>query len=278
MRWHSFILIIIFWIIGISSCSSYVMPDHNSLKSDQYDKVHIIAHRGFWRESSSKLATNSIASLLAAQEYNLWGCEFDVQITKDSIPIIFHDYEINGLTFLDNSFSAFADIKLPNGEIIPTLDSYLSAVDKDKDLVLVMELKNQGSEENNKLLIDKCLLLLNKYSLLSPERVVFISFSDFICETLINLLPGFSVQALFYNKSLSSLVEMGLHGIDYYQDILLKDPSVIKTAHELGLEVNVWTVNNVEKMNSLLLYGVDYITTDDPMTLRKLMSGMIKSY
>jgi glycerophosphoryl diester phosphodiesterase len=50
----------------------------------------------------------------------------------------------------------------------------------------------------------------------------------------------------------------------------------IKLAHELGLAVNVWTVNEAGRMRELIAMGVDGIITDYPDRLRQVLkqSGM----
>lgn len=261
------------------SCSSHSIKDNSvddPLKSSKYDLVKIIAHRGFWRADQSSPTANSIASLKSAQEYHLWGSEFDVQMTADSVPIVFHDDDIEGLSIIQTPLSSFDDIRLSNGEKIPTLDQFLSVAAKESELVLVMELKWQRSVQRDYLLVDKCLELLDKYKLLSPNRVVFISFSTDICERIAELLPEFTVQALFSNKSLQEVVTMGLKGIDYYQDIFLSEPSIIEEAHKFNLGVNVWTVNDLDIVDTLISYGIDYITTDDPLGLRLHMIELSK--
>lgn len=45
----------------------------------------------------------------------------------------------------------------------------------------------------------------------------------------------------------------------------------MRECHELGLNVNVWTVNTEELMNQMLDLGVDFITTDYPEVLQKVI-------
>ena len=49
------------------------------------------------------------------------------------------------------------------------------------------------------------------------------------------------------------------------------DADAIKLAHDLGLQVSVWTVNNEERMRELIEMGVDSIITDYPDRLRELL-------
>ncbi len=51
----------------------------------------------------------------------------------------------------------------------------------------------------------------------------------------------------------------------------------IKQAHNLGLEVKVWTVNDMDRMETLINMGVDGIITDYPGRLRQVLKklGMV---
>ena len=48
----------------------------------------------------------------------------------------------------------------------------------------------------------------------------------------------------------------------------------VKQAHDLGLEVKVWTVNEAEQMEILINMGVDGIITDFPDRLREVMQKL----
>ena len=61
----------------------------------QEREVAIVAHRGFWNCEEAG-AKNSIASLDQAQKNDFWGSEFDVNMTKDGVLLVFHDRKING--------------------------------------------------------------------------------------------------------------------------------------------------------------------------------------
>jgi glycerophosphoryl diester phosphodiesterase len=50
------------------------------------------------------------------------------------------------------------------------------------------------------------------------------------------------------------------------------DAAQVKTAHELGIRVAVWTVNEPEEMAKFIRMGVDGIITDYPDRLRKVLS------
>lgn len=58
--------------------------------------------------------------------------------------------------------------------------------------------------------------------------------------------------------------------VSYWRNVT---PELVKEAHQLGLKVNVWTVNDPPTMAQMLDLGVDGITTDYPDRLRAVMQA-----
>ena len=61
------------------------------------------AHRGLFNNESSS-PENSISAFALAVENN-YGIEFDVQLTKDNVPVVFHDYDLTRVCGLDMKIS-----------------------------------------------------------------------------------------------------------------------------------------------------------------------------
>jgi glycerophosphoryl diester phosphodiesterase len=64
-----------------------------------------------------------------------------------------------------------------------------------------------------------------------------------------------------------------LQGPETYHGLRIVTPGFIRAAHELGLRVDVWTIDSEADMRRLLGYGVDGIMTDRPDVLAKLLKG-----
>lgn len=108
-----------------------------SLKQDS--SFYAIAHRGGGRNSDRLQASeNSLEILQIAEYFGANSVEVDIQLTKDKIPILFHDEEFtqrlvkgNYLIGSVSSFS-FKQIRtfgrLINDELIPTLDEALDII------------------------------------------------------------------------------------------------------------------------------------------------------
>ncbi|CUP32156.1 Membrane domain of membrane-anchored glycerophosphoryl diester phosphodiesterase [Segatella copri] len=64
--------------------------------------------------------------------------------------------------------------------------------------------------------------------------------------------------------------QKGFAGIDYYGDALLKNPNWIKESHDLGMKVNVWTIDQMKEIQKCVDSGVDFITTNKPEEAKKI--------
>ena len=229
----------------------------------------IVAHRGFWNCEEAGYAKNSIAALKCAQEAALWGSEFDVNMTADSILIVYHDSDVEGKKIEKYPYSEFKEHKLKNGEAIPTLDEYLEQGKKYSGTMLVYELKPHSSKEVEDIFVELSIAKLKEHGLLSPDRVMFISFSIHMCELLARELPEFTVQFLGSSLSPDELAARGINGVDYNHTVYSIHKKWYRQARRNNMSINSWTVNSEKEINDMLELGVDYITTDDPLLVRE---------
>lgn len=229
-------------------------------------QTKVIAHRGYWKCEGS--AQNSIASLAKAAEAKVYGSEFDVQLTKDREIVVNHDDSIQGICIFDTPFAELKDLKLNNGEKLSTLDDYLIAGKKLTDVQLILEIKPHRTEEAEneavKIIVDK----VKKMQM--EKQVEYISFSMNICEQLVKLTPGSEIAYLKSDVAPKDLKAKGINGIDYHYKAFEMKPEWVEEAHQLGMKVNVWTVNDTEMIQKMLDLKVDFITTDQPVEAQKM--------
>lgn len=228
----------------------------------------VIAHRGYWTAPGS--AQNSIASFTKADSIGVYGSEMDVWLTGDDRLIVNHDQTIPGIgiDMARDKARLITQVVLPNGERIPTLDAYLKCVVRHPATRLILELKTLTYPRED-VAVRKVIRQLKRYGLL--DRTDFISFSLNACIEFRKRLPEARVYYLAGDLSPQSIRRIGLTGIDYAAAVLHRHPEWISEAHDLGLEVNVWTVDTEEEMRRFIDLGVDYITTDYPERLQTLL-------
>ena len=229
----------------------------------------IVAHRGYWRTDGS--AQNSITSLQKAAAVGCYGSEFDVWITADGVPVVFHDATIDGIRIEDTTFATLMNHRLQNGEFIPTLQQYLTEGSKIEGCQLILEIKPHRNEVPDKRIADMCVELVRTLGL--EKKTEYISFSKVVCQRLHEISPDSKVAYLNGELSPAQIKEMGLTGIDYNEKVFVKHPEWLQEAKQLGVEVNVWTVDGEENLrHHANLEGVDLITTNDPEILKGILA------
>lgn len=234
-----------------------------SMKVSVYKPANpIVAHRGAFKKNG--FPENSIASLREAIRLGCAGSEFDVRMSADDSLVINHDPKFNGMEIEQSSYKDLTRFTLSNGEKLPTLREYLlTGMDGNKHTDLVLEIKPSGlGAERAKQIVDK---VLETVAAVKPNyRIVFISFDYNMCLHVLNRLPKAHVQYLNGDKTPDELKADGVRGMDYNYNVYKKHPEWITRAKELGILLNVWTVNETSMIENFLKQGFDLITTNEP--------------
>ena len=232
----------------------------------------VIAHRGYWDTPGS--AQNSLRALAKADSVGCFASEFDVWMTSDGVLVVNHDADINGVHIETSPAKKVLAEKLSNGENVPTLDSYLQLAAKQPSRI-VLELKTHDSRKHERKAIKDIVAMVKKYGL--EDKTDYITFSKYGFQDLIKYTPkGTAVYYLSGDYIPWQVKEMGGAGIYYSLKAMKKHPEWVKMSHDLGMEVNVWTVNEPEDMQWCIDHGVDYITTNAPELLQEILKKQEK--
>lgn len=231
-------------------------------------QTQVVAHRGYWDCAGS--AQNSIAALVKAHEIGVYGSEFDVSITADGVPVVNHDDDIQGHVIETSYYADIKDLKLKNGETLPTLEQYLQKGKECQPTQMVLEIKPHKLTRNENRAVAAVVALVKKYDM--EKQVDYISFSFNICQKLIETVKGAS-PVYYLNGEIppKELKEMGMAGFDYENKVVRQHPDWIVEAHKLGMKTNVWTVNKKADLQWLIDHKVDFITTNKPVELKEML-------
>ena len=104
------------------------------------------------------------------------------------------------------------------------------------------------------------------------DRVEYIAFDYTTCKRIVNALPGAMVQYLNGDLAPAAVRQDGIGGIDYRFSAYSGNPGWVKEAHANGMVTNVWTVDTVQDMMTCIAWGMDFITTNNPETLKELLT------
>ena len=131
----------------------------------------ILAHRGGGRMSERPPhSENSVELIRIAQQFGANGVEIDVRLSKDGVPILYHDNTLNPRLVQktpmlgpveDYTFPQLRSfVRLIHGETIPTLDEALRCVVYETNLSFVwLDMKTEGRD-----LVDRVVPILRQYS------------------------------------------------------------------------------------------------------------------
>ena len=246
------------------------MHDHSPL---------IIGHRG----ASAVAPENTLASFRRAIEAGADGIEFDVQLSRDGVPVIIHDDTLRrtGLRperVVDLSAeeiqtvdagSWFSPTGEYRGEKIPTLQQLLEDFSNNNAL-LYLELKCNASEISE--IVSATAELLEKYSI--GDRTIVECFDLPAIKAMKQRAPDIKTAALFEprlsNPShllsgqslIARAVTAGAAEIALHHSLANK--RTIQAARDVGLRVVVWTVDDPRWIQRSEDRGVDCLITNDP--------------
>ena len=250
---------------------AFILAAALSIASSAYSaegEVRCVAHRGYWKTEGS--AQNSIRALVKADSIGCYASEFDVWLSADSEPVVNHDATFKGVHMQSAPADSCTAVVLDNGENLPTLAEYLDTAEKLTGLRLVLELKAHDDRGQEREAVRQCVNMVIERGL--QPRTDYITFSKNAMLDFIAMAPeGTRVYYLTGDMNPKELKEAGAAGLDYSLGTMRAHPEWFDQAHELGLEVNVWTVNDAGDMQWCIDKGADLITTNEPELLHSLI-------
>jgi glycerophosphoryl diester phosphodiesterase len=230
----------------------------------------VLAHRG----ATAAAPENTLQAFVAASALGADGVELDVHRTSDGGLVVHHDATARGLGVLAERTEAEIRAALPE---IPTLDEALEAC---TGMLVNVEVKNLPGDDD----YDPAEgVAAGVVELLTRRRgrddVLISSFNlesvDRVRELDASLATGFLTLVGMDPVDAVEVAHAHGHGA-VHPDVraLVGDAAAatVARAHELGMTVNVWTVNDEGEMRRLAAAGVDAVITDVPDVARRVLA------
>lgn len=242
------------------------------LLKDGFSKNRIVAHRGAWRKKG--VLQNSVRSFQNAVELGCQGSEMDVWLTADNKVILSHDPQVYGLEVENISSLQLFQQTIDKEDPVPSLQELLLVAKAQNITHPVIEIKDsQKGLERTLQLTDSVVNIVHRMKM--QGYVEYISFNYEVLKRIRELDPTAKTLYLWEGKKqLEELVGDRISGIDYSYYAYRKDKDLLGQAKSKGLLTNVWTVNDAEDLLLFYQQGVDYITTDEPELLLKIINSL----
>ena len=225
--------------------------------------VKIIAHRGL----SGIELENTASAFVAAGNRSYFGIETDIHVTTDGKFVVIHDettervsdenINVEEVTY-DEVRNVQLRSKYGEGRIdlkIPNLQEYIG-ICKIYEKKCILEFKNVFSEEDIKKVLNK----INDMNYF--ENVIFISFKLDNLKILRKLLPEKELQYLCKKYDEEVMDNLNKYNLDLDIDHKNLTKEIVDKVHSNNHLVNCWTVDDKERAEELVAWGVDFITTN----------------
>jgi glycerophosphoryl diester phosphodiesterase len=232
-----------------------------------------LAHQGGGGEETE----NSAAAFASAHRLGYRYLDIDLQATSDGVLVAFHDDTMDRLIKLegsvaDRTWAELSEARLPNGEPLARFDDLLDA---HPEAYWNIEVKNDEAT-------DPVVATVRGRRL--DDRVCLNTFYDWrmrkVRKAARDLSPAYStpIAATLWLKVTSYLPFLPYRSsADATQapvrdrGIPVLDQRFVQRAHDVGLRVIVWTIDEPGDMHRLLDMGVDGILTDTPTVLKSVL-------
>ena len=225
------------------------------------------AHRG----DSAHQVENTLEAFAVARDAGADGVELDVRLTRDGEVVVFHDDDLSRLAGRPERVDALTlaelrEVRLAGGERVPTLREVL---DPWRDLDVNVEIKSPGAGKAGAL---PALVARIVGDAGAAGRVLVSSFDPWALVQMHTALPDLATAFLFHARetAASRLGWLGpwVGAAALHPEHVLCDATSVAAWRRAGFVVNVWTVDDPQRLQELGSYGVDGVFANDPAAAR----------
>lgn len=221
----------------------------------------IIAHRG----ASAERPENTLAAFRRAVALEADGIELDVQVTRDGVPVVFHDTSLRRLTGVTGGVAGktwpeLRRLKIRGGEPIPRLADVLRLT---RGLTVVQIEMKSGPVAP----VVRAIQVAH-----ASEWVILASFHARLVAEARELAPAIPRMLISEGRAAPAalvrhLAACGASGLSVNHRAL-RSAAWVGHFHARGYAVWAWTVNDPATARKLAGWRVDALLGDDPALLR----------
>jgi glycerophosphoryl diester phosphodiesterase len=235
--------------------------------------VLIIAHRG----ASGANPENTLAAFSSAISMKPGMVEFDVSLTKDKIPVVFHDTKMHRLTGHKGNLRNYTYPQLRTFDIGSWFDRKFSAerILTLEEALEVLKYQKINVEIKPDSYGSEIRILETVKSMKRRSDVIITSYDDRILESIRKHDRDIAIGAVAvfrWKKKLKKICR--LNGICINPRISLLSERLVRQAHENNLSVFSWVVNERKSLQKAIKLKADGIFTDYPDRMRAMADVM----
>lgn len=246
----------------------------------------VVAHRG-----GALVAPENTLEAMRASAPHADMFEIDIWSTSDDVLVLMHDDTVDRTTdgtgaVRNFTYSEIAELDAGyhftldegktypyrgQGVMVPALAEVLTEF---SDKLFSIEIKQQSPS-----IVEDVIALIDAYDM--RDQVVIGAFEDEVLLevrsaapdilTTFGVLEGMELYFLpeFQEAEYEPPTRYFAAPLEY--EGLTLDASKVEKCHRLGITLHVWTLNEVEEMQTVIDWNVDGVITDVPATLRDLL-------
>jgi glycerophosphoryl diester phosphodiesterase len=220
----------------------------------------VIAHRG----ASATFPENTIEAFRGAAEQGADWVELDARRTADHSLVVHHDALLP---------DGRAIVELAAADLPPSVPTLARALDACAGMGVNIEIKNNEPDPDadvGELVAEATVTLLAQRG--GGDEVLISSFNPATLVRVRERAPHLATALLVVEPPpdvvdvLLGAGHQALHPFDWFVD-----EDLVTRCHAAGLKVNVWTVDDTNRMTELLALGVDGLCTNVPAAARALI-------
>lgn len=211
---------------------------------------------------------NTLESFAAAVELGVDGVELDVRRTRDGVLVVHHDALVETMVIAETNAH-----DLPG--FVPTLGASMRAL---HGVTVNVEIKNsrdpkEPTYDDTGAFARRVVEYLDEIGAIGST--IISCFDLATCERVRRANRDVRVAWLLWGvgveEAATTARELGLHAINPH--VGLVDEASVALSNDLGLAMNVWTVNETADLVRLYDLGVASVITDQPALALELFAG-----